>query len=52
MSYTRDAACVMARLSSKLLGQVRGRLRLRHHGLRTEQAYVGGIRRFILANSK
>jgi len=35
-----------------LLEQVRGRLRLRHYSLRTEQAYVAWIRRFILANGK
>jgi integron integrase len=32
--------------------QVRGRLRLKHYSLRTEQAYLGWIRRFILANGK
>ncbi len=52
MSYTRDDADVMTRLTPKLLDQVRGRLRLRHYSLRTEQAYVGWIRRFILANGK
>lgn len=36
----------------KLLDQVRGRLRLKHYSLRTEQAYVAWIRRFILANGK
>lgn len=36
----------------RLLEQVRGRLRLKHYSLRTEQAYVGWIRRFILANGK
>jgi len=35
-----------------LLDQVRARLRLKHYSLRTEQAYVGWIRRFILANDK
>lgn len=52
MSYTRDDAGVTTRLSPKLLDQVRGRLRLHHYSLRTEQAYVGWIRRFILANGK
>ena len=37
---------------SRLLDQVRGRLRLKHYSLRTEQAYVAWIRRFILANGK
>ncbi|WP_197253242.1 phage integrase N-terminal SAM-like domain-containing protein, partial [Paenibacillus dendritiformis] len=36
----------------RLLDQVRGRLRLKHYSLRTEQAYVAWIRRFILANGK
>src|SRR3546814_13590539 len=36
----------------KLLDQVRQRLRLKHYSLRTEQAYVGWVRRFILANGK
>src|SRR3546814_12457587 len=36
----------------KLLDQVRQRLRVKHYSLRTEQAYVGWIRRFILANGK
>ncbi|HET6587385.1 MAG TPA: integron integrase [Oleiagrimonas sp.] len=36
----------------RLLDQVRARLRVKHYSLRTEQAYVGWIRRFILANGK
>ena len=36
----------------RLLEQVRRRLRAKHYSLRTEQAYVGWIRRFILANGK
>ena len=36
----------------RLLDQVRARLRVRHYSLRTEQAYVSWIRRFILANGK
>lgn len=35
-----------------LLDQVRQRLRVKHYSVRTEQAYVGWIRRFILANGK
>ena len=35
-----------------LLGEVRRRLRLKHYSLRTEQAYVAWIRRFIVANEK
>ncbi|HET8899056.1 MAG TPA: integron integrase [Rhodanobacteraceae bacterium] len=36
----------------RLLDAVRGRLRVKHYSLRTEQAYVGWIRRFIIANGK
>ena len=32
----------------KLLDQVRGKIRLKHYSLRTEQAYLDWIRRFIL----
>ncbi|WP_082672576.1 integron integrase [Luteimonas abyssi] len=35
-----------------MLDEVRARLRVRHYSLRTERAYVGWIRRFILANGK
>lgn len=36
----------------RLLDQVRARLRVKHYSVRTEQAYVGWIRRFILTNGK
>lgn len=36
----------------RLLDEVRRQVRVRHYCLRTEQAYVGWIRRFILANHK
>ena len=36
----------------KLLDQVREAIRARHYSRRTERAYVGWIRRFILANGK
>ncbi len=36
----------------RLLAEVRRRLRLKHYSLRTEQAYVAWIRRFILSNGK
>ena len=38
--------------SPRLLDQVRTRCRLRHLSKRTEAAYVGWVRRFILANDK
>jgi integron integrase len=38
--------------SARLLDQVRARCRVRHLSIRTEQAYVGWIRRFILSNGK
>lgn len=37
---------------SQLLDQVRAAIRLRHYSIRTEDAYVGCIRRFILFHHK
>lgn len=37
---------------SKFLDEVRDRLRFKHYSLRTEQAYVGWIRRVILFHRK
>ena len=36
----------------KLLDQVRSRLRIKHYSIRTEDAYTGWIRRFILFHDK
>ena len=36
----------------KLLDQVRAKIRLKHYSIRTEQAYVDWIRRYILFHSK
>lgn len=33
---------------TKLLDQVRGKIRLKHYSIRTEQAYVDWIKRFVL----
>lgn len=33
--------------TKKLLDQVRDAIRLKHHSIRTEQAYVGWIKRYI-----
>lgn len=56
MSYHPDSAGVngqaATRRGPRLLDEVRRRLRLKHYSLRTEQAYVGWTRRFILANGK
>ncbi len=38
--------------SPRLLDRVRAALRARHYSYRTEQAYVGWIRRFVLFNGK
>lgn len=38
--------------SKKLLDQVREVSRLKHHSIRTEEAYVGWIRRYILFHNK
>jgi hypothetical protein len=40
------------RKSPRLLEQVRELMRIRHYSLRTEQAYVQWIRRFILFHDK
>ena len=37
---------------SKLLDQVRTAIRLRHYSIRTEEAYVQWVRRFILYHKK
>ncbi|MEO5811017.1 MAG: integron integrase [Rhodanobacter sp.] len=52
MSYAGKSEGVTGTKTPRLLDQVRGRLRLKHFSIRTEQAYVGWIRRFILANGK
>jgi len=36
----------------RLLDQVREAIRVRHYSYRTEQSYVGWIRRFILFHGK
>lgn len=36
----------------KLLDRVRQAIRVRHYSLRTEEAYVGWIRRFVVFNGK
>jgi integron integrase len=36
----------------RLLDEVRARVRVKHYSLRTEDIYIGWIRRFILANGK
>ena len=36
----------------KLLDQVRAKIRLKHYNIRTEQAYVDWIRRYILFHDK
>lgn len=38
--------------SPRLLDQVRERIRVKHYSLRTEQAYVGWIKRYIFFNDK
>jgi integron integrase len=52
MSYAGESEGVTEAKTPRLLDQVRARLRLKHYSLRTEQAYVGWVRRFILANDK
>lgn len=54
MSYTGRSGGVMegSARPPRLLDQVRARVRVKHYSRRTEQAYVGWIRRFILANGR
>ena len=46
---TSDSSALAA---PKLLDQVRGKIRLKHYSIRTEQAYTDWIRRFILFHGK
>ena len=54
MSYHDESAGVTGTAASarqpRLFDEVRRHMRLRHYSLRTERAYLGWIRRFILAN--
>lgn len=54
MSYRPENADTHAAVGRppRLLDEVRRVLRVKHYSLRTEQVYVGWIRRFILANGK
>lgn len=56
MSYGDENAGVTGERGTgrapRLMDEVRRHLRLKHYSLRTEQAYVGWIRRFILANGR
>jgi hypothetical protein len=46
------AACVPHGGKPRLLDQVREAIRVRHYSLRTEEAYVHWVRRFILFHDK
>lgn len=56
MSYDPESAAVSGasttRRKPRLLDDVRRQLRFKHYSFRTEQVYIGWIRRFILANGK
>ena len=52
MNYAGGITGVTEGKTPRLMDQVRSRLRLKHYSLRTEQAYVGWIRRFIMANDR
>jgi hypothetical protein len=52
-SSTRDIAITLQRgQPPKLLDRLRYALRTKHYSYRTEQAYVGWVRRFILFHGK
>lgn len=52
MEYGPASSLVNNAKAPRLLDQVREHIRVRHYSIRTEQAYVAWIRRFILANGK
>jgi hypothetical protein len=52
MSYQAESEGVTGVKAPRFLDQVRAQLCLKHYSLRTERAYVGWIRRFILAHGK
>ncbi len=52
MEYAPPDAGVTGPRPPRLLEMVRQQIRLRHYSVRTEQAYVGWVRRFVLANGK
>ena len=56
MSYHGDGEGVTderaARPAPRLFDEIRRQLRLKHYSLSTEQAYLGWIRRFIIANGR
>lgn len=52
MDYTPEVDGVIGGQRPMLLEMVRRRIRLKHYSIRTEQAYVGWIRRFTLANGR
>ena len=51
-SESAAARCAVSTGRPKLLDQVRDAIRTRHYSYRTEEAYVGWIRRFILFHGK
>ena len=56
MGYQRGSVGVNAGTANtqapRLMDEARHHLRLKHDSLRTEQAYVGWIRRYVRANGK
>src|SRR5690606_7407901 len=47
-----DTDPATASSSSRLLDRLRERIRLKHLSIRTEQAYVGWVRRYIIHHGK
>src|SRR5688572_30333346 len=52
MTHPNDLTAATGSSSPRLLDQVRAMIRARHYSRRTEKAYVGWIRRFILFHGK
>lgn len=52
MDINADNATAMPEREPRLLDQVRDKIRYKHYSIRTEQAYVDWIKRFILFHNK
>jgi len=52
MTVSSDSDHAVERRKPKLLDQVRSAIRTRHYSIRTEEAYVNWIRKFILFHNK
>ena len=52
ISYLSSGKSLMNRQPKKLLDQVREAIQLKHYSIRTEEAYLAWIKRYILFHNK